>query len=627
MFESKQSTTSAVADRLASLVACASDVVADARGASNWPAPDRVAALATLDATVAAVAEARAHLLVADRDAGDSQLPGDRSYEAARARVTRAGVGDARRQVQQADALVSMGTVAVGVRDGSVPLGHLDVLARVAAAASPEVAAVLRSEEVQQDMVRLVRVQSAPDFGRALARFVAAQDPAGLEAAHQDSYQARFLVLSAQPHGVFLKGQLDSTAAESLRVALDAMAQFPDETRTPGQACADALVMLAERICAGTSAPLGAGTAAPLGAGTAPGASRVARAPGAGHVARAPGEAAHDAGDVAARMGGGLSVPAGSGDLPDGGSEQASGTGSRPHLSLLVPAATFAELLAHEQARHPKAATRGSGSNCADSDQDAQTDPHPDSGSGSGSDSDSDSDSDSGSGPGADAGHGRDRGRVAPDWSPVPPATLEDGTPVAMSELARCLCDADITRIVMAADGQPLDVGRTRRLHTPAQRKAVIARDQQCVWNGCETPAPRCEVHHIRWWNRDNGPTDVEHAALVCRHHHGEIHRHDLSIHRLPNSPGIEPGGAPLRYVFRSPDRSVANAPPAWTGETVAPPGRTGFGSVAPSGRAEVGTDTATRAASVREARRVAREQASFALFESDRPPPEWATG
>ncbi len=156
-----------------------------------------------------------------------------------------------------------------------------------------------------------------------------------------------------------------------------------------------------------------------------------------------------------------------------------------------------------------------------------------------------------------------------------------------MSELARCLCDADITRIVMSADSQPLDVGRTRRLHTPAQRKAVIARDRGCVWNGCETPAARCEVHHVLWWNRDNGPTDIEHAALTCRHHHGEIHRANLTIERLtptPDTPVSTDGtarstgttGTPTtagvsaiyvsgtRYVFRNPEGAIANAPPGW---------------------------------------------------------------
>ncbi len=173
-------------------------------------------------------------------------------------------------------------------------------------------------------------------------------------------------------------------------------------------------------------------------------------------------------------------------------------------------------------------------------------------------------------------------------WSPVPwssvaPATLEDGTPVAMSELARALCDAEITRIVMSAEGVPLDVGRTRRLFTTAQRRAVVARDRGCVWNGCEQQASRCEVHHVRWWDRHQGPTSVPNAALLCRYHHSEVHRLELQIQRLEKPPGwgsrrpraagsLRPGAAAggaeagagrmaMRYVFRDRRGAVVNAP------------------------------------------------------------------
>ncbi|NUU15649.1 hypothetical protein HP550_00100, partial [Cellulomonas humilata] len=120
----------------------------------------------------------------------------DRSFEAAHARVTRSGLGEASRVVRQADALVSMGTVAAGVRAGSVPLGHLDELARVASSATPEVAAVLRTPQAQEQVVGMARVASRPDFARALARWVAAQDPGALEAEHEVQRRERFFSLS-----------------------------------------------------------------------------------------------------------------------------------------------------------------------------------------------------------------------------------------------------------------------------------------------------------------------------------------------------------------------------------------------------------------------------------------------
>ena len=118
------------------------------------------------------------------------------------------------------------------------------------------------------------------------------------------------------------------------------------------------------------------------------------------------------------------------------------------------------------------------------------------------------------------------------------PATLEDGTPVAMSELAQALCDCEITRIVMSAEGVPLDLGRTKRTYAGVHRRAVVARDRQCAWNGCHTSARWSQVHHIRWWDRDRGSTSIENGVLLCDYHHHEVHRLDLTIERHAKPPG-----------------------------------------------------------------------------------------
>ncbi|WP_421734478.1 hypothetical protein [Cellulomonas sp.] len=520
-----------------------------ARQSRAWTGADRASVLAVVRASEAALAEARAHLLVADRDAGDSLRPGDRSFEAAQARVTRSGLGEASRVVRQADALVSMGTVAAGVREGSVPLGHLDELARIAAAATPEVAAVLRTPQAQEQVVGMASRASRPDFARALARWVAAQDPAALQAEHEAQHRERFFSLSVQPHGVFLKGRLDRIAGESLRVALDAMGQYGDDTRSPGQASADALTMLAEGACAG---------------------------------------ARRAAGPEGTEDGAPMTVT--------------SGAVSRPHVSLLVAAETVAELLTHQRALDEAAsAAHGHDRTRADAPTLADTATLNDADSRAADDDDVDVDVDvDRSGAGLAPGH-RLCAPVALPWGTVAPATLEDGTPVAMSELARVLCEADVTRIVMSAESLPLDVGRSKRLFTTAQRRAAIARDGQCVWNGCDQHASRCEVHHIRWWDRDKGETSISNAALLCKHHHSEVHRLNLTLHRLEKPPGWarrqraradaaragsgrdgaglageigEVGGmggavgidgvggrTPLRYVFRNHRGHIINAP------------------------------------------------------------------
>jgi hypothetical protein len=478
MFESTRDARAGA--RLYRLHADAAALVEDASAARDWSGPERGGALAALDLVVATLARARAHLLVAERDAGTSQRPGDRSFEAARARLSRSSTGEATRQVRQADALVSMLAVATAVSDGRMPLGHLDALARVAAGASPQVASVLRSADVQATVVQMAVGQTEPDFARSLARFAAAKDPAALEAAHQDARRERFLTLSHQQRGTYLKGFLDRVSAEALQTALDSTGQVPDGDRSPGQATADALIMLAGRACAGLPS----------------GARRAGRGVDPGRDAVADGDAS-------------LGDDRESDDL-------GAGTSARAHVSLIVPAETFAELRNHLRA--PQG--------------------------------------------------------VLAEWSPVQPATLEDGTPVPMSILAQALCDCEISRIVMSAEGVPLDLGRTKRTYTGVHRRAVVARDRQCAWNGCHSSARWSEVHHVRWWDRDGGSTSVENGVLLCRYHHGIVHSLDLTVQRHVKPPGyarrqhalgkqFDPG--PARYTFWTRDRRQYNSPP--TGE------------------------------------------------------------
>jgi hypothetical protein len=42
-----------------------------------------------------------------------------------------------------------------------------------------------------------------------------------------------------------------------------------------------------------------------------------------------------------------------------------------------------------------------------------------------------------------------------------------------------------------------IDLGRTRRLYTPAQRKALLVRDRTCRGEGCDVPGTWCEAHHL----------------------------------------------------------------------------------------------------------------------------------
>ncbi len=144
----------------------------------------------------------------------------------------------------------------------------------------------------------------------------------------------------------------------------------------------------------------------------------------------------------------------------------------------------------------------------------------------------------------------------------VAPVTLEDGTPVPRSDVARALCDCELTRIVLDADSEPVDLGRTARTYTGTQRRGVLVRDGGCSWPGCEMPARWCEVHHMRWWDRDLGPTAVENGVALCSFHHHETHRRDLAVRRV-RRPQPGPGERRVGYVFTARDGRVIAGEPA----------------------------------------------------------------
>lgn len=98
----------------------------------------------------------------------------------------------------------------------------------------------------------------------------------------------------------------------------------------------------------------------------------------------------------------------------------------------------------------------------------------------------------------------------------------------------RFLCDAAVSRIVMSATSEILDAGRTTRTFTAAQVRAIVARDQHCIWPGCDMPASWCEAHHIHHW-ADGGATSVDNGALLCGRHHDRVHLFGHAIVKKPS--------------------------------------------------------------------------------------------
>jgi len=83
--------------------------------------------------------------------------------------------------------------------------------------------------------------------------------------------------------------------------------------------------------------------------------------------------------------------------------------------------------------------------------------------------------------------------------------------------------DANIIPTVLGGAGEVLDLGRARRLFSPAQRQALAEQYGGCAFPGCGHPPTYTEAHHLRWWSR-GGPTDLSNGIPLCSFHHHRIH-------------------------------------------------------------------------------------------------------
>ena len=94
----------------------------------------------------------------------------------------------------------------------------------------------------------------------------------------------------------------------------------------------------------------------------------------------------------------------------------------------------------------------------------------------------------------------------------------------------------------------PLAVGRTARTATPAQRRALAARDKGCIIPGCGIPAEACQTHHVEDWAA-GGNTDLPNLALLCWAHHRQVDLGMWTIDPAPTGddqvPRPEPGAPP----------------------------------------------------------------------------------
>jgi hypothetical protein len=112
-----------------------------------------------------------------------------------------------------------------------------------------------------------------------------------------------------------------------------------------------------------------------------------------------------------------------------------------------------------------------------------------------------------------------------PDLQGTPGGTHEtlNGDIIDIETLKLLACDCSISRIILEGDSEVLAAGRKTRIWSPAQRRAIIARDRYCQADGCDRDPRWCDIHHIDHWF-DGGPTNIDNGMLLCRWHHTKEH-------------------------------------------------------------------------------------------------------
>ncbi|MBC7725087.1 MAG: hypothetical protein H7146_10130, partial [Burkholderiaceae bacterium] len=117
--------------------------------------------------------------------------------------------------------------------------------------------------------------------------------------------------------------------------------------------------------------------------------------------------------------------------------------------------------------------------------------------------------------------------------------------PVGRARIDRILCDTGIVPLKFDTNGEIHNVGRDQRLFTSRQRIALAIRDGGCLFPDCHHPPSWCEAHHIRFWQRDDGPTDLADGILLCRHHHLLLHNYRWRIERVGDTYWLYPPQPP----------------------------------------------------------------------------------
>lgn len=138
-------------------------------------------------------------------------------------------------------------------------------------------------------------------------------------------------------------------------------------------------------------------------------------------------------------------------------------------------------------------------------------------------------------------------------------ATTHHGGDLTLEEALRIASDGNLIPAVLDDAGGIRAFGRSRRLASPGQRKALFARDRGCTFPDCTKPAARSEIHHLTEWVQ-GGLTDLDNLAIACAYHNNEAPRQGWQAVMIDGIPywkppkWRDPDQLPLRNYVHHPE-------------------------------------------------------------------------
>ena len=112
-------------------------------------------------------------------------------------------------------------------------------------------------------------------------------------------------------------------------------------------------------------------------------------------------------------------------------------------------------------------------------------------------------------------------------------AKLDTGEHISAGLARRIACEAGIIPAVLGGKSEVLDLGRSRRFHSRAQRIKATIEQGGCIEEGCDAPPAFTQMHHPEKFSK-GGNTDGD-GWMLCPSAHRRVHDHRYTHERLPS--------------------------------------------------------------------------------------------